>query len=426
MIEAFRKNKDKFFFYCLALSIVSLPFSLKLNSISIIILFIYWILKDGLKEKLGNITSPLFYLFISLYFFHVIGMLWTSNIEHGKFELEKKLSLLIFPIIIGTSKKISFDEIKKILNYFACSCTIVSLICLAYAFYRAMSSGNFYEINPVSNYATHYFFYEGLSEIFIHPIYFSAFISFSAFVVLKNILKLHDYFSRKNILHFIWLAYLIVFLFLLSSRTMTISFFLISAFYILYFFLKNKKIFLGISITSVMIAIFISSIIFIPTIHERFSEIFTSSYSFNNNPETNKNLSGKLDDIQMRFAKWFFTIKTGKKTWILGTGTGDDEDELMKTYLENNFMEGYVPQYNSHNQFLQTWLGLGVIGLGILLLNLLASFYLSLKRKNIIYFFFIFLITAFCFTESILCRQHGVVFYSFFNSLFAFHFFKDK
>jgi O-antigen ligase len=125
--------------------------------------------------------------------------------------------------------------------------------------------------------------------------------------------------------------------------------------------------------------------------------------------------------VQMRLAKWYFTIEAGQQSWLFGTGTGDDEDALLDTYKKNNFKEGYIPRFNAHNQFLQTWLGLGIIGLIILILNLFIPLFLAFKERNLYYCIFLILIISFCLTESVLCRQHGVVFYSFFNSLFAFH-----
>ena len=128
----------------------------------------------------------------------------------------------------------------------------------------------------------------------------------------------------------------------------------------------------------------------------------------------------------MKLAQWYFTLETGKDTWIFGKGTGDDEDALLGTYRKNNFLEGLYPKFNSHNQYLQTWLGLGLVGLLIFLLNLFAPLYLAFREKNLLYIIFLILIISFFFTESVLCRQHGVVFYAFFNSLFAFHTFNQN
>ncbi|MFH1003907.1 MAG: O-antigen ligase family protein [Bacteroidota bacterium] len=427
MINTFRQYKNTIFLVCLTASIVTLPFSIRANSIFIILLVICWLLKDSMKEKISYIRNPLFILFISLYIVHLIGMFYTFNIQQGFFELEKKLSLLIFPLILGTTAKIKYEDVQKILYYFVASCIIVSVFCLLYAGYRTISSGSFYSFNSQTQYTTYYFFYDGLSDVFIHPVYFSAYIVFSFFIVLKNIIaNWMQNPATRNVFKSILLCYLITFLLLLSSRIMIITFFALILSYILYLFFKQKKKWLGISISMLVALVLISSVIFIPYVRERISELYTSSYVFKNNPETNINLSGKMDAVEMRMANWYFTIQAGKNTWLFGTGTGDDEDVLMSTYQKNNFMEGYVPKFNSHSQFFQTWLGLGVVGLLILLLNLFIPLYISWKTKNYYYMIFILVISLFCFTESIFCRQWGVVFYAFLNSLFAFHTLKRR
>lgn len=422
MIEFLKKNKEDVFFYCIVLSIVTLPFSVKINSIAIMLLVLCWLLKDSIKEKISNIQPKLFFLFISVYVIHLIGMFYTSNISQGIFEIEKKLSLLVFPVVLGTTHRFKKEQVQKVLNYFAAVCITASVLCLLYAVYKTISSGSFHYLNPQTQYTTYYFFYDGLSELFMHPVYFSVYIVFSFFIIFKNTIDNWQTVScRRNLIKTILLFHCVIFLMLLSSRMMIIIFLVAVVSYITFLFFKHEKKWLGISVSMLAALMLASAVIFIPYVRTRMSELVTSSYHFENNPKTNSNLSGKLDGVEMRLAKWYFTVEAGKQSPLFGTGTGDDEDALLDTYKKNNFREGYIPQFNSHNQFLQTWLGLGAVGLLLLVLNLFIPLFLAFKEHNFYYFIFLILIISFCFTESILCRQHGVVFYSFFNSLFAFH-----
>lgn len=421
MLKTLEKYRDAVFFTCLVGSIVTLPFSIKINSIAIICLVVAWLFKNSIKEKFQNIHRPLFYLSISLYAVYLSGMLWTSNIEHGIFELEKKLSLLIFPVILASVNRIKREEINKIVYYFAISCVLASFVCLIYASYRSIAANSFFEINPQSNYVTHYFFYYGLSDIFIHPVYFSAYIVFSICILFNYLIDNKGTNSRKrNILIIALILYLILFLCLLSSRIMILGFLILGLLYFIYSYTKTKRG-MKLSLGIFALVIVVVSVAYVPAIRERFSEIINSSYHFENNPEANKNLSGKVDGIQMKLAQWYFTLEAGKNNWLFGVGTGDDEDELQKTYLQNNFMEGYIPRFNSHNQYFQTWLGLGLVGLSILLLCFFIPVFIAFKQKNILYLIFLFIVMFFCLTESVFCRQNGIVFYAFFNSLFAFH-----
>lgn len=420
MLEKIKTQKDTIFFSCLVASIVTLPFSIRLNTIAIIALVTAWLFKNSLREKIKLLNNPLFFVFSSLYFLYVLGMFWTNNIQHGFFELEKKFALFLFPLMFFSIPPLKDSERNKILFYFVTSCVLLSLVCISYASYRAYSANSFFEINPESGYVTHYFFYFGLSEVFIHPVYFSAYIVFSLFILFNYYSSSKEVLgTQKRLLIAFLILFLIIFLCLLSSRIMIVYLSICCLFYFFYSLLKgqntNGKIVFGFFVLLSMLL----AVIYIPAIRSRFSEVINSSYHFENNPEKNKYLSGKLDGIEMKLAQWYFTIEAGKNNQLIGVGTGDDEDELQKKYFDNNFMEGYVPKYNSHNQYFQTWLALGFVGLAILLIAFIVPVFKSLKQNQILYLFFLLLVMFFCLTESILCRQHGVVFYSFFNSFFA-------
>ncbi len=427
MFKIISKYKDAAFFACLILSIVTLPLSIRINSIAIICLVFTWLFKNSLREKLENMRKPIFFLVISFYLIHIIGLLWTSNTSHGMYELEKKFALLVLPVVLGSVNRFKEEEIKKIFIYFVISCVVASLVCLIHASYKSISAGALFEVNAQTNYVTYYFFYYGLSGIIIHPVYLSAYTVFSIFILVKYIKDNGSGATdKRNVFAVLGIVYLIIFLCLLSSRIMIIGFLILALLYSAFILLKEKETKTKIYLSAFVLLAIISAVLFVPAIKGRFAEVANSSYHFENNPETNGNLSGKLDGIEMKLAQWHFTMEAGKHTPILGVGTGDDDDELQKAYLESNFLEGYLPRYNSHNQYFQTWLGLGFVGLFVFVLNLFVPLVIAFKQRQIQYIVFIFIISFFCLTESILCRQHGVVFYAFFNSFFAFHILQGK
>ena len=96
---------------------------------------------------------------------------------------------------------------------------------------------------------------------------------------------------------------------------------------------------------------------------------------------------------------------------------GDIKDELLKSYATHQFTYGLERKLNSHNQFLQTWLCLGIAGIlclvGLLLLPLRKS---GFRTENA-FLFLAVIITLNAMTESILEVQKGVFFLSFFYSL---------
>ncbi|NQV01123.1 MAG: hypothetical protein HQ542_00625, partial [Bacteroidia bacterium] len=65
------------------------------------------------------------------------------------------------------------------------------------------------------------------------------------------------------------------------------------------------------------------------------------------------------------------------------------------------------------NQYLQTYLSVGLIGFIVLVTMLAWPGILAFRRKNYIYFFFLLLFGMNILTESMFENQAGVVFYAF-------------
>ncbi len=81
-----------------------------------------------IKGYIGELRLPkLGILLIGLYVLHVIGMLFTENVDRGLFDLEVKLSLLALPISFigyGNLDKVHYE---KILRAFLIGITLAAL-----------------------------------------------------------------------------------------------------------------------------------------------------------------------------------------------------------------------------------------------------------------------------------------------------------
>jgi O-antigen ligase len=104
---------------------------------------------------------------------------------------------------------------------------------------------------------------------------------------------------------------------------------------------------------------------------------------------------------------------------ILGTGAGDCGDELRKTYQKNNFEIALKANYNPHNQFLQTLLTLGPIGL-FFLLGIFGFMLRRADRNQDFPLFLLVIVFAFSMiTESMLERQSGIFLFTVLTCFFA-------
>ena len=88
----------------------------------------------------------------------------------------------------------------------------------------------------------------------------------------------------------------------------------------------------------------------------------------------------------------------------------------MDKYKEKNLWFTYDHKLNAHNQFIQTFISIGVLGFLTLLASIIIPMIYAIKRNNMIYVFFLLLFFINILVESMLENQAGVVFYAFFSS----------
>ncbi len=160
---------------------------------------------------------------------------------------------------------------------------------------------------------------------------------------------------------------------------------------------------------------FIALILFIPSNLDRFKE----AINYKSQYEIDKQYGGR----STRELIWSCSIQVIKNNILFGVGTGDTQDELQKCYKideDKNWALLYRPdfQYNAHSQYLQTFIDLGLFGFVGLLLCILIPACIAVKNKNYLMLSFIALFSIACITESMLELNKGIVFFSFFISLF--------
>lgn len=84
---------------------------------------IYWKAKF---ERLKN--NPAALLLSGLFLIHLLGLLWTSDLDYGIHDIKIKLPLIALPIIIGSSAPINFKEWRILLGVYIGSLFLISLV----------------------------------------------------------------------------------------------------------------------------------------------------------------------------------------------------------------------------------------------------------------------------------------------------------
>ncbi len=123
--------------YLFLFGLFSLAFGLMVGSVPTsvpqFILLGNWIIEGDYKRKLSLLkTNKLFWIITSIFFLHLVGMLYTQNISDGLTDLRIKVPLLFLPGLLFSSKPIDAKEFKILLYCFIAGSVVNTAWCLIY------------------------------------------------------------------------------------------------------------------------------------------------------------------------------------------------------------------------------------------------------------------------------------------------------
>jgi len=99
----------------------------------------------------------------------------------------------------------------------------------------------------------------------------------------------------------------------------------------------------------------------------------------------------------------------------LGVGIGDVRAELTGEYIRAGEEKLSRERLNAHNQFLEVFIEVGVIGFIMFITILGFMIFIAVNEKNLLYGLFILLMFVFFMFETVLYRLAGVAFFSLFS-----------
>jgi O-antigen ligase len=342
-------------------------------------------------------------LFISLYLILFAGLIYTENFKQAMFEIfEKKVALLLFPFILVFSPPLTFRQSKIILLSFVFGCLATGIFCLLVATYQ------FFVFNDLT-----FLFYHNLSQLAgMHAIYLAMFLCFSIVILLFFLHEKRNTLSvNQKVVLYLGISLCIVLIFLLSGRTHIILLVIGATGYFIYRFSRKYNAVIGILAAVIISMLLVGLALLLPSNRERFKEAI--------NYKDQYSLEKKWGEQQMRPLMWACAWELIHKSPVTGVGTGDGQDDLEQCYINNEYVSltYFVGvRFNAHNQYLETAVELGLIGLLVFVSCLVYAVAYAINTKNTLYLIFIIIFSFSCATESLLERQSGVIFFAFFNS----------
>jgi len=390
------------FAWAIQLVAFSIPV-LKLGlQIPILILILVWVFTP--KQNLKQVLWPIL-VFSGIYIFHAIGLLYSSNLDAGLTDMVQKLSLLLFPIIVGTAQPMDREDYRNTMGAFVLGTITATIIGYFSSWMTYRTTGDieaFYmsEFSPVH-----------------HPSYLAMYMNMAIFILIYNTYK-RELSRGIEFLYWLGAVFLAISLVFPASK-MGLLTCVILVMSMVFVASKLKMLFsrqsLFLVLTSLFFVMFYINDPIAKTRVDRAISVTRERAEKNLDPERSQTESSTA-----RLLVWGVALDEIQEN-PLGVGTGDTKEVLIEEYENRGYKEIAAKELNPHNTYLELALEVGVIALIWFVFSLLFPVRMILIDQNWIYGFFILNVSLNFMVESMLEGQSGVVFFAFFNAVFFFH-----
>ena len=109
---------------------------------------------------------------------------------------------------------------------------------------------------------------------------------------------------------------------------------------------------------------------------------------------------------------WKNATEVGLENLPLGVGTGDVHQSLNSAYEKHHFTEGVAINLNTHNQYLQTLVAIGLPGILLLLFICVFLIVHGIRTRNGYIVLIMLILMGNFLVESMLETQAGIVFFA--------------
>lgn len=395
MVARWAKQVNLSLFFVLCAFPLLRPHLISLVSIAMLCSgFIYLTLQSDWK-----FDTRFFLLMIAILLPYIIGLTMSHNISHAVTIVQVKLMLLILGFHFGfVALRPTHRQQLQALNIFCGAALMIAII------------GNILIV--VKGYtvqsADFAFAYRTSLEDYIglHPTYYCAILYMAAFIKLHQILSAPFRPCTQNRLWVLLIVLCVAAGLLAASRATMIAFGFITAVFIINIARTHplRWWFLG------GLVVVMGSLSMVPSIKARLMEI----NSANMQAPTRNNDNG----TNVRSGIFTCNAELLDDNWLWGLGTGNVQQALNDCLgkFDTSVYESH--DYNTHNEYLNSWLTAGILGLLAFVGTLLYSFWLAFKNENRLHVYFLAFMCICFLTENYLERQAGVTLFALMQMLF--------
>jgi O-antigen ligase len=366
------------------------------------------------NNKIVRENYPSLIIFLIPFLLIFFRTMVTDGSDDARFYLEVSSSLFAFPATfflyhIGRPR----HSVKVPLMLFTGSTLIVVSVGLMSAGSRILSHlgpDKFWKStsqmlnDPSLPYHIRTLFEE---RVGIHPTHASVFIGISIVIAVSYLIRnFYSGTTMNRVLLISMASVLVMMLAVLASRTPFIA----TGMAVLTFaFLHFRRKVLVLYVIAGLILLTGALALTVPSFTARFSEI-----SFSNAGVPGEN---EENSFNLRSGIYKCSTEIISNHWLWGVGPGNIQNHLNECYDQISPEVYHGKNYNTHNQFLDYWIGLGVLGPLALMLVFAYFIITGYRNKNHLAVSLAILFLIAMLTENLLTRQNGVVVFCFFLGL---------
>jgi len=386
------------------------PFFLLRNYSMILLGAIIVFDKTILNKTKRLISNYTFWMLLTPFLIYSFSIFYSNDIDNGIKEIEKKASLLLFPIIFGliSIKRKDFFIILKF------SVLLISLLPI----YGFINQWNIYSDTG----DTGWFYNDNLVSIFNkQAVYYALYINTVIVILIYLWHKRQITTLLAKGVGVVVLSLLISAQYLLASRTSMLTTLIILSSYMSWLIIRKLNRNQGLILAGSSLLIIVALLFSFPKVINRYKSITNVEYTYDN-PNPINHFNGEIkkenwNGLNTRLAIWNCAWEEFLNAPVIGYGIGGVQNQLVRNYKEKNFILGLNMNYNTHNQYLDILLTSGVIGLLLFVTFILFLAITALKTRSLLLLGFLGIFVISSLTENVFNRDQGVVFISLFTSL---------
>ena len=339
----------------------------------------------------------------SVFFITFLSTAYAANKTAAFADWGKQIAILIIPILFCLNP----IDLKKYRSQLLLSFALVCTATIIYLYADALFIIRYYHLPLKAIFSAAFTNHNFSYPINIHATFFSMQVALAMVYLMSALIKARVFYVK--LLCTACCIILAAGLIQLSSKSVFLAVLLVIDIALPYLLLKGAARKRFIIIAGTLSLLLISGIFISGTFRERYVNMLRTDL-------TEKSING----TDTRMARWKVSLSLIQKKPMLGYGAGSEIQLLQDAFFNKKMYNSFLNKLNTHSQYLSFLLKSGVAGLLIYLSVLAFGFRTALKRKDLLLFSFLILITAISVSENVFDVDKGIFFYAFFFPFFMF------